>query len=178
MNGMTLGFAGGSPGTKKMGIPVSLTTVIIVLAVGGLIAMQYRYNKSIVFKDIAIVSAQHRGPDGEVRPPRYSDDVLEGIANVLQENVLAAYTEAVPPVKKGLFGGVKQEWILGSSLQELFDGTLLVEVKAFSFEGEELAKEWSREMADIDAFDAGITELASAITKDLAALSRATPPIE
>ncbi len=159
---------------RGRGVSTSVTAFVVGVAVISLAVMQYRWSHAMKWEKPNIVLAQFRGPDGAEKPPVYSAEQMATFAGMLQVAVADAYEQVAPPKKKRWFGP-STEWVMGSSLNELFDGTLVVELKAFSFQEEKLLKSWSLEFASADDFETKLVSSASEIAEGLAGLKTRVP---
>jgi len=143
--------------------------VTVAAAIVVLVGLQYRHSQALVFKQLEVVRAQYRGADGSPVEPVFSEAQLAVLGESLQQNLLRSYTELAGG-KRGLFGR-RADYAVGCSLQEMFEGALLVEVKVFTFKSGELVKSWNREIPGPDNADGEILKFSSEVATELALLN-------
>ena len=141
MSMKTLQVTAGTP--SRWGTP-PIVVAMAVIAIAVFIVLQYRHSQALIFQKIEVVSNEYRGPEGGIKPPVFTEQQLQQFAILLQEQLGTTYAELAPPAERGWFKS-QTDWLVGSSVQELFDGSLAVRVKAFVPKEETLLKEWSRE---------------------------------
>jgi hypothetical protein len=137
---------------------------------------QFRWNRAIIWEESDISLPAFRGPEGEARPPVYAVDILRSFESRLRATLMEKYKEKAPkPAHRSWFGS-NSEWVLGTRLNELFEGTLLVEVRASPVGSKEPLKTWTQEFADAQECEAGIRPFGEQVAAELAALRSNTAP--
>ncbi len=170
MNGTSQAMKAGGRGKVAFAFFVSL---LVLLA--GFVIIRSRWSGSLRWKDHHIVVAQFRGPTGLEQPPVYPEEELQIIATRMSEALATSYDNIAPPEKRTWFGP-KTDWVMKASLNELFDGSFMLDLQAYSVTDDRLMTEWSLEYESRRDFEEHLAANAEEIAEGLALLRVGTRP--
>jgi hypothetical protein len=172
-----LGLRGKSKDSRDKAVRSTFSVVLRAVATACCVlavvigVQQLRPSGEIAWTDAEIVQeARYRGTQGEDVLPRYSHAEMKALTVALRESVEFQYRDlAAQDVKAGRNAG-RAGWILSTRVQELDEGRISIQVQAFVSKGEEPVKEWLKNYADAQSFQARVYEYSRQIAQDLLAL--------
>jgi len=156
---------------QKKQIPLSVMSLVAISLIGVTVFMQHRWNQTIDFSNKTVIMPTFRSADGAVQPPVYSEQQIMDMVAMLNDTVAGAYETATQPKFKFTFRP-RTEYRIETSVQEIFGGGLAVDVKAYSFKDDTLAKEWTQEFDNGELYTAGVEAIGTQIAGDLAQLRK------
>ncbi len=146
-----------------------ITSLLLIGVIAFTIAMQHRWNRSLVWQHSSVITAQPRGADGAILPSAYREDDLLALATLLEKSVTARYEEAQPSRFNIAFKS-KAHFAMAASIAELHAGALEIGLTARTPSGDATVKEWREEFDSKDAYLAAVDALGARIASDLSAL--------
>jgi preprotein translocase subunit SecF len=156
---------------QKKQIPLSVMSLVAISLIGVTVFMQHRWNQTIDFSAKTVIMPTFRSADGAIQPPVYSEQQILDMVAMLNDTVADEYKKASQPKFKFTFRP-RTEYRIETTVQEVFGGGLAVDVKAYSFKDDTLAKEWTEEFDNNELYLEAVQTVGSQIAGDLAQLRK------
>lgn len=153
--------------SRDGGVGILAVFLIAIGAAAAVYVWLYNmWNTALAWENPQMAQLETRG-DGVA--PAYKPEDMMAFFSVLQESIEENYGKQVTPAeKKSWFGPKKTQWTMRIRMQELVDGSLVIQVEADSKDSKLMKREWALKFSSPDDFQKKINGYGGTIATELA----------